>query len=260
MVNSVASRDMSVHSVNRAISILQVLARRGPTAMTEIAAELSIHKSTIFRLLSTLEARGLVDQNSNRGHYQLGYGVVQLAAGATRKLDLSVVSRRTSEALAEEIGESVEIGIVDHGEVLTIDQVIGAAVLTTVNWVGRRTPLHATSSGKVFLAHMSAEQRAASLSGTLKRFTDNTITDRRRLHEQLDTVREQGYGFTLGELEIGLAAVAAPIRDLEGQVVAAISVSGPNFRLNSDTMPQVAERVLDAATEISQRLGEPKPG
>ena len=260
MVNGTAKRDMSVHSVNRAISILQLLARRGPTTLTEIATELSIHKATIFRLLSTLEARGLVDQNTSRGRYQLGYGIVQLAAGATRKLDLSVVSRRTCEALAEEVGESVEIAIVDDGAALTIDQVIGAAAITTVNWVGRRTPLHATSAGKVFLAHMSPDRRADCLSGSLERFTEHTITNRHHLEEQLATVRDQGYGFTLEELEIGLAAVAAPIRDLDGQVIAAVGVSGPNFRLNPDTIPGVAAQVIDAAAEISQRLGQPKPG
>jgi IclR family transcriptional regulator, acetate operon repressor len=260
--NSVHSvkRDMSVHSVNRAISILQVLARRGPTAVTEIATELSIHKSTVFRLLSTLEARGLVDQNTSRGRYQLGYGVVQLAAGATRKLDLSVVSRRICEALAEEVGETVDIAIHDDKKVLSIDQVIGAAAMTTVNWVGRRTPLHATSSGKVFLAHIAADQRAACLAGPLERFTENTITSRRSLEEQLQTVRKQGYGFALEEYEIGLAAVAAPIRDLDGQVVATVSVSGPTFRLNSETIPSAAKNVMDAAAEISQRLGQPKPG
>jgi IclR family transcriptional regulator, acetate operon repressor len=260
--NSVRSvkRDMSVHSVNRAISILQVLARRGPTAVTEIATELSIHKSTVFRLLSTLEARGLVDQNTSRGRYQLGYGVVQLAAGATRTRDLSVVSRRSSEALAEAVGETVDISIRDDKTVLSIDQVIGAAAMTTVNWVGRRSPIHATSSGKVFLAHMSPDQRSQCLSGTLQRFTEHTITSRRSLEEQLETVRNQGYGFTLEEYEVGLAAVAAPIRDLDGQVVAAIAVSGPNFRINPDTIPGIAEHVINAAVEISQRLGQPKPG
>jgi IclR family transcriptional regulator, acetate operon repressor len=258
--NSAAKRDMSVHSVNRAISILQVLARRGPTAVTELATELGIHKSTIFRLLSTLEARGLVDQNTNRGRYQLGYGVIQLAAGATRKLDLSVISRRICEALAEEVGESADIDILDDNAVLTIDQVIGAAGMTTITWVGRRTPLHATSSGKVFLAHMSADERAARLTGKLERFTENTITSRRRLEEQLEAVRDHGYGFTLEEYQIGLAAVAAPIRDLDGQVVAGVGISGPNFRINPDTIPGLAERVIAAGVEISQRLGQPKPG
>jgi DNA-binding IclR family transcriptional regulator len=249
-----------VHSVNRAISILQVLARRGPRTVTEIANELNVHKSTIFRLLSTLESRGLVDQNTSRGRYQLGYGVVQLAAGATRKLDLSVVGRRICEALADQVGESVEIAINDDQGVLTIDQVVGSAAMTTVNWVGRRSPLHATSAGKVFLAHMSAGDRADCLSARLERFTEHTITSRRKLEQQLETVRAQGYGFTLEEYEVGLAAVAAPIRDLDGRVVAAVSLSGPNFRINSDTIPGIAEQVMAAAAEISQRTGQPTPG
>jgi IclR family transcriptional regulator, acetate operon repressor len=260
VVDSSVKRDLSVHSVNRAISILQVLARRGPTALTELAAELEIHKSTIFRLLSTLESRGLVDQNSSRGRYQLGYGIVQLAAGATRQLDLSMVSRRICEDLAEEIGESVEIAIRENDAVLTIDQVIGTAAMTPIPWVGRRTPLHATSAGKVFLAHMSADERASCLNGKLERLTENTITSRRQLEEQLSAVRDQGYGYTLGELEIGLAAVAAPIRDLDDQVVATISVSGPIFRITPETIPAMAVLVTAAATEISQRLGQPKPG
>ena len=251
---------MSVHSVNRAISILQVLARRGPMTVTEIANELNVHKSTIFRLLFTLDARGLVDQNGARGRYQLGYGVVQLAAGATRQRDLSVISRRICESLAEEVGETVDIAINDDNSVLSIDQVIGAATMTTVDWVGRRTPLHATGSGKVFLAHMSPTQRDDCLPATLERFTENTITDRRKLEEHLQTVLDEGYGFTLEEYQIGLAAVAAPIRDIEGHVVAAVGMSGPNFRITPETIPGFAEHVMAAAVEISQRNGLPKPG
>jgi len=251
---------MSVHSVNRAISILQVLARRGPTAVTELAGELDIHKSTVFRLLATLESRGLVDQVGTRGRYQLGYGIVQLAAGATGKLDLSVASRRVCEELANEVGESAELAIVDDGAVLTIDQVLGPAVMTTINWVGRRTALHATSAGKVFLANMPPDELADRLKGPLERFTTNTITVRRHLLEQLEVVREQGYGFTLEEYEIGLAAIAAPIRDLDGHIVATVSTSGPTFRINPDTIPSLAEQVVGAATEISQRIGQPQPG
>lgn len=260
VTNSSVKRDTAVHSVNRAVSILQVLARRGPSAVTELAAELEIHKSTVFRLLATLEARGLVDQNSSRGRYQLGYGIVQLAAGATRKLDLSVAGRRICEDLAEAVGESVEIAVYGDADVLTIDQVIGAAAMTTIQWVGRRSPLHATSAGKVFLANMAEEELAACLHEPLARFTENTVTSPRRLLEQLESVRAQGYGFTLEEYEVGLAAVAAPIRDLDGQVVASVSVSGPTFRLNADSIPTIAEQVMEAANEISQRLGQPKPG
>ena len=260
MGDGAAKRDMSVHSVDRAVSILQVLARRGPTAVTDVANELGIHKSTVFRLLYTLEARGLVVQTGTRGRYPLGYGVVQLAAGASRKPDLSQVSRPICEALAEQVGESVDLDIFEGGSVLSIDQVIGAASVTSVNWVGKRTPTHATSSGKVFLAAMSDEARGAYLAEPRQQFTEHTITSQRGLETQLEQVRRQGFGSTLEELEVGLAAVAAPIRDIDGNVVAAISISGPNFRINTETIPTLAQAVIGAADEISQRNGQPKPG
>jgi IclR family acetate operon transcriptional repressor len=251
---------MTIHSIDRAVSVLQVLARRGPTTITEIANELKIHKSTVFRLMSTLEGRGMVDQQSSRGRYELGHGVVQLAAGANRQLDLAAISRPICEALAADVGETVDIAIHDNKTVLSITQVIGGSAITAVNWVGRRTPIHATSAGKVFLAEMPAEERSLYLTGTLERFTDQTITSRRKLEAQLVEVLEQGYGFTVDEYEVGLAAVAAPIRDIHRRAIAAVSVSGPSFRLNVDAIRGVAERLITAAADISQRSGEPKPG
>jgi DNA-binding IclR family transcriptional regulator len=246
--------------VDRAISILQVLARHGAAGVTEIAGELGAHKSTVFRLLATLEARGLVEQNAERGRYQLGYGVVQLAAGATKKHDLSLLSRTICHQLAETVHETVNVAIHDGHAVISIDQVIGSAAVTTVNWVGQRTPMHATSAGKLFLAHMPGEQADAILAEGLERYTPHTIVDPAALKQQLVCARERGYACTVEEHEVGLAAVAAPIRSLDGQVVAAVTVSGPIFRLNEDTIPHVAQHVLAAAAEISQRNGYPKPG
>lgn len=249
-----------MQSVDRAISILQVLARHGAARVTEVAAELGVHKSTVFRLLATLEARGLVEQNAERGRYQLGYGVVQLAAGATKKHDLSLLSRRDCHELAEAVGETVNVAIHDGRQVISIDQVLGSASVTSVNWVGQRTPMHATSAGKVFLAHMPPEQVDAILSEGLERYTPHTVVDPAVLGQQFALVREHGYAYTLEEHEIGLAAVAAPIRSLDGQVVAAVVISGPRFRLNEDTIPDLAQHVLAAAAEISQRNGYPKRG
>jgi len=254
------TRNGSVHSVDRAISILQVLARNGGAGVTEIGAELGMHKSTIFRLLATLEARGMVEQNSSRGQYQLGYGVVQLAAGATRKHDLSVVSRPICQRLAETVGETVNIAISDGDRVVSIDQVMGGAAVTTVNWVGQRTPMHATSAGKLFLAQMSTDELSAILAKGLDQYTERTVVDPKVLEKQLAKVREDGYAFTVEEHEVGLAAIAAPIRALEGNVVAAVAISGPVFRINETTIPDVAKHVLMAAAEISERNGYPKPG
>ncbi|WP_232668790.1 IclR family transcriptional regulator [Pseudonocardia sp. TRM90224] len=260
MPDSRVPRDNSVQSVNRAISIMQVLARHGSARVTEIVAELDVHKSTVFRLLATLEARGLVVQNVERGSYQLGYGVVQLAAGATRTHDLSLLGRPVCTTLAEEVGETVNLAVRDGAAVVSIDQVIGSSTVTSVNWVGQRTPVHATSAGKVFLAFLPPAQVEALLGEGMERFTPHTVVEPAVLERQLADARASGYAFTMEEHEIGLAAVAAPVRSLDGEVVAAVTISGPTYRINEGTVPDLARHVLAAAAEISQRNGYPKRG
>jgi DNA-binding IclR family transcriptional regulator len=260
MQDSRVSRDNSVQSVDRAISILQVLARHGAAGVTEIAAELGMHKSTAFRLLATLDARGLVEQNAERGKYQLGYGVVQLAAGATKTGDLSLLGLPVCRALAETVGETVNVAVLDGRWVVSVDQVIGSAAVTTVDWVGQRSPVHATSAGKVFLAHMPPDQLDAVLAEDLERYTPHTVVDPVVLRQQLELVRDRGFACTIEEHEMGLAAVAAPIRGNDGGVVAAVTVSGPTFRVNEGTVAGLAAHVLAAADEISQRNGHPKRG
>jgi IclR family transcriptional regulator, acetate operon repressor len=260
MQDSRAARDNAVQAVDRAISILQVLARHGTAGVTEIAGELGMHKSTAFRLLATLDARGLVEQNAERGRYQLGYGVVQLAAGATKTGDRSLLGLPLCRQLAEAVGETVNVAVHDGRCVVTVDQVIGSATVTTVNWVGQRSPVHATSAGKVFLAHLPPDQVDVVLAERLERYTPHTVVDPVVLRQQLGLVRERGFACTIDEHEMGLAAVAAPIRSIDGGVVAAVTVSGPTFRVNQDTIPGLAAHVLAAAGEISQRMGHPKRG
>jgi DNA-binding IclR family transcriptional regulator len=258
--DATAARDGAVRSVDRAISLLQLLAQRGDARVTDLAREIGVHKSTAFRLLSTLEARGLVEQNSERGSYALAYGVVLLAAGATRKLDLSVVSRPICGRVAEAVGETVNIAIRDGADVVSIDQVIGSAAVTSVNWVGQRTPLHATSAGKVFLAAMDPVVARELLGSRLVRFTERTQTDPAVLIDELAQCRLQGFATSFEEHETGLHAIAAPIRAADGRVVAAITVSGPAFRLTREAVPAHARIVVAAADEISRRNGDPKLG
>ncbi|MGP3776299.1 IclR family transcriptional regulator [Streptomyces sp. SDT5-1] len=249
------ARDTSVQSVDRAVSILQVLAVQGPSGVTEIADALGIHKSTVFRLLATLEARGLVEQDSERGRYRIGYTVVELAGGATKGNDLSLLSRPVCQELAAAVGETVNVAVYDGEAVISIDQVLGNAAITSIDWVGKRTPLHATSAGKVFLAHMPQPEAAEILEQPLEEYTPHTITDAALLKEQLQTVRELGYGAISEELEIGLASLSAPIRALNGEVVATVTVSGPTFRINDHTIPGLAEQLVAAGEKISWRKG-----
>ena len=253
-------QDNSVQSVDRAVSILQVLGRRGVVGVTDLSTELTLHKSTVSRLLSTLEARGLVEQTGSRGRYRLGYGVVQLAEGAGKKHDLSLSSRAVCDVLAEELGESVLITVHDENDVVTIDQVIGSSLITTRDWVGQRNPLHATAAGKVFLADMSKEELRPYLRRGLPRFTGATIVDRAALQAELAVVQERGYATTQEEQEVGLTAVAAPIRGHDGRVIAALCIAGPAFRLQPAVLPGIAQRLLPAAARISERNGYPKVG
>ncbi|MEY9930777.1 IclR family acetate operon transcriptional repressor [Catenulispora sp. GP43] len=249
------SEQSPVQSVDRAVTILELLARQGDTGVTEIAAELGVHKSTAFRLAAALEMRGLVEQPGERGKYRLGLGLVRLAGAATVRMDLTQQSRPVSERLAAEVAETINLAILDSDAAVNIDQVLGPSAITTHNWVGQRTPLHATSSGKVLLAYLPAPAIEARLAAPLARFTPRTVTDVKALRVELERVRADGYACTVEELEEGLNAVAAPVLADNGQVLAAISVSGPSFRLTEERLAQAADAVRAAAAEISARLG-----
>ncbi|MFG1702390.1 IclR family transcriptional regulator [Nonomuraea sp. M3C6] len=242
------SNTTTVQSVDRAIAILEILAREGATRVTDLAVELDVHKSTAFRLLAALEQGGLVEQSGDRGRYRLGFGVVRLAGAATAQLDLSRESRPVCLRLAQAVGETVNIAVPQDGDTVNISQVRGPAAISGHNWVGQRTPSHATSSGKVLLAF-----GALRLPAGLERYTPRTITSEAGL--ELGEIRERGWAATVEELEVGLNAVAAPIRGSDGSVVAAVSASGPSYRLTPDRLPEVGELLVEGAREISQRIG-----
>jgi DNA-binding IclR family transcriptional regulator len=245
----------SVQSVDRAVSVLEILARHGEAGVTEIADELDVHKSTAFRLLGVLENRGLVAQEKERGKYYLGAGVLRLAGAAAVRLDISQEGVPVCRELADELGETANIAVLDDDAAVNIMQARGTASVTAQNWLGRRTPLHATASGKVLLAHLPPTLREGLLARPLHRFTERTVTGAAALRGELETVAQQGYAITQEELEIGLAAVAAPVRSHEGKVIAAISVSGPVDRLSPDRLPELAKRALAAGDELSRRMG-----
>ena len=137
---------------------------------------------------------------------------------------------------------------------LYLDQVAGSSALQPHNWVGQHIPLHATSNGKVLLSGLDESTLDATL-GKLASYTPHTITGRAKFREELARVAEQGYAVAVDELEIGLTAVAAPIRNAHGDVVASMSVSGPSFRLPEDRLAEVVRLVIAAAVEVSHRLG-----
>jgi DNA-binding IclR family transcriptional regulator len=244
-----------VQSVDRALTILQMLAESGELGVTEIAGRLGVHKSTAFRLLGSLEQHRLVEQLGERGKYRLGFGIVRLAGATTARLDLAREGGPVCRQLAGEINETVNIAVMDAGAAVNITQEQGSAAVTAQNWIGQRTPLHATSSGKVLLAWADADALAAVLEAGLERRTPATITDPAALRAELDRIRQRGWACTAEELETGLNTVAAPIRGADGSVVAALSASGPSYRLGTESFPELAKKLQAGADEISSQLG-----
>jgi DNA-binding IclR family transcriptional regulator len=243
----------AVQSVDRALLVMEILARRGQAGVTELAAELGVHKSTVSRLVAALEARGYVEQISERGPYRLGYSITRLARASGGEPDLARVGQDVCDGLAAEVAETVNVAILDGDRIINIAEAIGPAEITLRSWVGQTCPAHATSSGKALLAWTADVQ--VRLGDPLQSFTDRTVVEFAELGRQLVTARERGWASVSEELEVGLNAVAAPIRDANAEVVAALSVSGPSYRLPKDRFEEIAKRAIGAADVISRRLG-----
>jgi DNA-binding IclR family transcriptional regulator len=245
----------SVQSVDRAVAILEILARDGEAGVTEVARELDVHKSTASRLLAALDRGELVTQDTARGKFRLGVGIVRLAGAASARLDLVQESRPLCRTLAQQVGETVNLAILSGRDALYLDQAAGPAALSPHNWAGRRIPLHATSDGKVLLAYLPEAEFAAYLTPPLARFTERTVTAVAEFPALLAEVRRRGFATAVDELEAGLTAIAAPVRDAEGTVIASVSASGPSFRIPATRIPALAAAVRHAAAEVSGRLG-----
>ena len=249
-------RSGSVQSVDRAVSVMEMLSRRGWSGVTEVANAIGIHKSTAYRLLTTLRDHGLVEQDSSTEKYRLGFGLVRLASAVRADLDILHCARPVCERLSDETGETVTVAVLEGDDAVVIHQNISRSSALSVDWTGRHTPLHATAAGKIFLGGMPDDQARRILRRRLERFTENTIVDAADLRGQLWEIREQGFAFTVEELEVGLNAVGAPIRCAQGALVGAVSVSGPAFRLPPGSISsEVAVLTKKAAADISRCLG-----
>ena len=237
-----------VAAVQRAIAILDELAQaRGELGTNEIARRTGINVSTISRILATLASGGLVDHVTSTGRYRLGAGVVRLANAAG--LDIRSLARPHLEELAKHIGETVTLSVPGEHEAFTLDFVQSQLTVRSVAEVGRVSVAHATAVGKVLLAHGGALP-----DGPLRAFTDRTIVDRGVLEVEVATVRERGWGQALGEREEDLNAVAAPVQDRAGHLVAILGVQGPAVRFSPRAMRTAVELLTEKAALISSAL------
>jgi IclR family acetate operon transcriptional repressor len=247
----------TLRSVDRAIAVLKAFNEEEPElGVTELSQRLELPKSTVYRLLASFQREGIVDQNPETEKYRLGIELVSLAGLVLKQIDVRQVARPYLRSLAEAFEETVNLTVLTgDGKVINIDGISSPRMVRNVGWIGREMLPHCISGGKALLAHLSQQRLERILAKGLPRFTEKTITDPIVLREELKRVRQQGYAVAQEELEVGLSAVAAPIWNHEGKVVAALSVSGPSFRLSSEKIPELAKLTRQTANDISHQLG-----
>ena len=245
--------EAAVRSVDRAISILDLLAAGGRRTGAEVARELRVHRSTALRLLGTLERHGMVERDPRTQRYSLGRRLPQLASVVTGEFDLRAVARPVCERLAVAAGETATLDVLAGDVIVPIEQATASTSVVSVNWLGGRYPVHCTASGKAILAFASQMVRERLLALPLDRVTPHTITDRDRLAAELEETRRSGVARTHEELEVGLDAIAAPVFGPGGDVVAALDVSGPSHRVRIGA--RLDRLTAEGAADLSRRLG-----
>src|SRR3989441_7480666 len=225
------SNEIGVRAVERAIAILDVLAQGGSRTGAMIGRVLRVDGARARRPLGPRERHALVERDQRTARYRLGRRLPQLASVVTGEFDLRFVARPVCERLAAAVGETATLDVLVGDVIVPVEQATASTSVVSVNWLGRRTPVHCTASGKVIAAFGKDTVRRRLLSLPLDRVTPNTITDRAKLEAQLEEARQTGVARTHEELEVGLDAIAAPVYGVAGEVVAALDVSGAFHRL-----------------------------
>ena len=246
----------TIQSIERAVAILRSFTEAEPELrVTELSRRLDLHKSTVSRILGTLEQEGLVSHNPETGKYRLGLTLISLAGVALGRLDVRGVAQPHLNHLVEVSQETVNVTVLDGQECVNVERAASPRPIRYVGWIGRRTPLHCTAAGKVLLAHMSPSERATRLPRPLMRYTGETIVEEAALEASLQEVRRQGYAIVHEEFEEGFSAVAAPVFDHANRVAGALSISGPTYRLGPDTIEVYVEPLLETAAAVSADMG-----
>lgn len=223
--------------------------------VSSLAKRLGLAKSTVHRLASTLIKDDMLEQDKETGKYRLGLALFELGARVRRKMNVFNEAQFALKDLVEKTGETAHLTVLDHASVLFLYKFESRQAIRMKSVLGARVPAHCSADGKVLLAYQTNEMIESIAVGGLAALTPKTIIDVGQLMADLAQVRARGYAVDDEETEVGLRAIAAPIRDHTGEVVAAISVAGPIQRMTKKVVLSHAPKVVAAAEAISARLG-----
>lgn len=254
-IKKTAKETYTLSSVKNALRLLQCFSLDEPEKkVTDLALSLGLAKSTVSRLLSTMASEGFVIKDTETKKYRLGLSILNLNTIITSNLEVTRESEVILKKLVEEVKETAHIAVLEDTHIVYLNRVECSHPVQILSHIGRRNPLHCTSSGKVILAHQPEKFIHQYLEDGLKAYTERTICAPAKLRETLEKAKKQGYSISSEELRDGVTSIAAPIYDYTGKVNYALSVIGPIHRMNPDN-PLLIKKVKQAAADISESLG-----
>ena len=244
-------------TLKKCLRILEILAKGGgDIKLLPLSREINLNKSTVYRILSTLVKMGYVEKNLRNNEYSLGLNILKLARPVLNRLDIREVAKPFMEELMKKSGETVRLAILNEGEVVYIEQVIGNNPIKLSMQIGSHFPAHSTGAGKILLAYLPEEKLDLIIKKNgLNSYTPNTITDIQKLKKCLEEVLLKGCAYNDGEFREGIRDIAAPIFDYNGNLIGSITVVGPSSRLKGTKIERTPQLVKATAKKISKRLG-----
>ena len=244
-------------SIDRALQIIELFSMEKPVwGITEISKALNMYKSNVYNILFTLAKRGFIKKDLITEKYSLSIKYFELGSIVIKNMDLRKVASPYIEKLSQEFGETVHLGVLDEGRVVSIEREESKQGLYSHIEIGKSTPLHCTAIGKVIIANLSMDKVDLLIKEKgLKKYTEKTITTKENLIKELVKIRKQGYALDNMEHEEEVICVAGPIRDYKGQVVASLSISGPAFRVALKNTMMIAEKIKENCNNISEEIG-----
>jgi DNA-binding IclR family transcriptional regulator len=243
----------SVHSIERAFAILDAL-RSGPARVTDLARRVDLPKSTVARLLATLQSVGAVERDPDGVRYRACREWAQSAGPGGGIETIVAMARPSLVGLVERLGESAGLSVPDGYLAHYVAQVDSGNPVQVRDWTGERIPMHAVSSGLVFLADLPREALSDFLRHPLSEFTSHTVTSPAQLRRRLQQVRADGYAWVEEEFAEGINSVAAPVRRVDGRTLAALHVHGPSYRFPGRRARAASNQVVAAADALSAQL------
>jgi IclR family acetate operon transcriptional repressor len=245
----------SVRAVERALDVLLCFTRQTPElSMTQIAEQVGIHKSTVHRLLATLENKRFVQRNPDTGMYRLGIRLLQMAYLTLEQNDLRRVAAPFMRSLGEQYQENIHLAVLDDTDVVFMYIIESPQRVKLAAAIGQRLPAFATASGKALLAFMPEKMVRSIIDRGMPQFTPYTHISPNTFLEDIESIKEQGFAISEHEYEEEINAVAAPIFDLDGQPIASVAVAGPAYRLTRERMVEIGPLVVTTARQITQEI------